>query len=92
MEKSIPITEARNRFTELPEELAKDRGQSALAVTRRGKPVLAVLPWELYESLVETLEILGDEELLAAFRQSVKDIRKGKISSLEAVERRLNHR
>jgi len=27
------------------------------------RPVLAVMPWELYESLVETLEILGDPDM-----------------------------
>ena len=57
MIRDIPITTARHELTSLPERLERDPG--AVAITRRGKPVLAVMPWELYEALIETLEILG---------------------------------
>ena len=73
---SIPIIKARHRLTSLPEELALEPG--AVAVTRLGEPVLAILPWDLYESIVETLEILGDEELMAALRQAIKEADEGK--------------
>jgi antitoxin YefM len=56
MLKDIPITEARQEITSLPERLAKSPG--AVAVTRRGKPVLSIMPWDFYESIVETMEIL----------------------------------
>jgi antitoxin YefM len=72
----LPIIKARDRLTSLPEELAEEPG--AIAVTRRGEPVLAILPWELYESIVETLEILSDEEMIAALRQSIKEASEGK--------------
>ena len=76
MLKDIPITEARHELTSLPERLAAAPG--AVAVTRRGKPVLAIMPWELYESIVETLEILGDEDLIATLRQGIKELEEGK--------------
>ena len=72
----IPIIKARDRLTSLPEELAEEPG--AIAVTRRGEPVLAILPWDLYESIMETLEILSDEELMLALRQSIKEASEGK--------------
>ena len=72
----MPIIKARDRLTSLPEELAEEPG--AIAVTRRGEPVLAILPWELYESIVETLEILSDEELMVALRESIKEASEGK--------------
>ncbi len=75
----LPIIKARDRLTSLPEELAEEPG--AIAVTRRGEPVLAILPWELYESIVETLEILSDEDLMAALRQSIKEVSEGKAVS-----------
>jgi PHD/YefM family antitoxin component YafN of YafNO toxin-antitoxin module len=68
----LPIIKARNRLTSLPEELAENPG--AIAVTRSGEPVLAILPWNLYESIMETLEILSDEELIAALRQGLKEV------------------
>jgi antitoxin YefM len=76
MVKDMPISTARHELPSLPERFEQDPG--AVAVTRRGKPVLAILPWELYESLVETIEILGDAELMAALRQSIKDAETGK--------------
>jgi prevent-host-death family protein len=71
----IPITEARHELTSLPERLAEEPG--AVAITRRGRPVLAVMPWDLYESIIETLDILGDEELMVALRQGIQEAEAG---------------
>ena len=60
-----------------------------MAVTRRGKPVLAVMPWELYEAIVETLEVMGDEDLMAALRQSIKEANEGKVIPWEQAKRKL---
>ena len=55
-------------------------------MTRRGKPVLAIMPWELYEAIVETLEIMGDEDLMAALSQSIKEAEEGKGIPWEIVK------
>ena len=85
--KELSITEARDKLTLLPEELMREPG--ALAVTRRGEPVLAIMPWELYESIVETVEIMGDEELMADLHQAVKEIEAGKTISWERAKKEL---
>ena len=77
----------RNQITSLPETLSAESG--AVAITRRGKPVLAVMPWALYESIVETLEIMGDETLMAALRQGIQDIQAGHTSGTDEVKREL---
>ena len=87
MLREITISEARQALTSLPELLDKHPG--TVAVTRRGKPVLAVLPWDLYESILETMEILGDEEMMAAIRQGMEDIKAGRTMSLDEFKRRL---
>ena len=84
----IPIIKARDRLTSLPEELTEEPG--AIAVTRRGEPVLAILPWELYESIVETLEILSDEEMMAALRQSIKEASEGQAVPWDRAKQELN--
>jgi antitoxin YefM len=75
MTTTLSIVEARERLTRLPEQL--DQEQGAIVVTRRGKPVLAILPWDLYESIMETLEILGDEEQMAALREGIAALERG---------------
>ncbi len=87
MFKDIPITEARHKLTSLPERLAKEPG--AVPITRRGKPVLAILPWEFYESLMETLEIMGDKDLMEVLRQGIKDVQEKKGIPWEKAKRDL---
>jgi len=50
---------------------------------------MAILPWELYESIIETLEVLGDPELMAAFREGVKDMEEGRAMPLDEVLKEL---
>ena len=81
----IPITEARNKFMKLPDQAAKDQ---ILAITRRNKEVMAVMSWELYEGLLETLEVLSDPELMNTLKKGIQDVKAGRIHSLpEAYER-----
>jgi prevent-host-death family protein len=86
--REIPIAKARNELMTLPEKLAENR--ATVAVTRRGKPVLAVMPWELYESIIETLEIMGDQELMASLKLAIKEVAQGKTVPWEQVKKELN--
>lgn len=89
MTRTIPIMEARKQLTSLPETL-KHKGELDVAeITRRGKPVLAVLPWELYEAISETLEVMGDKELMAQLRQSIKEMEEGKTIPWEEAKQEL---
>ena len=79
MTRTMPITRAREKLTRLPEELEQEPGTGAVAVTRRGKPVLAIMSWELYESIVESLEIMGHEDLMGAVRKGIREVAEGKV-------------
>jgi len=47
---------------------------------------LAVLSWDQYEALVETLDILGDEEQTAQLRRAVAEIKAGTAQAWEGSE------
>jgi antitoxin YefM len=79
------MVEARKQLTNLPEGLAKHPEIGAVTITRRGKPVLAVMSWALYESVTETLDIMSDPETMAAFRQGVRDLEQGNTHDWEQV-------
>ena len=83
----IPIVKARAMLTQLPELLAEEN--RAVALTRRGKPVLAVMPWELFESIIETMEIMGDAEMMEALRQGIRDVQESNLVSLAEVKAEL---
>ena len=84
---NIPIVQARAMLTQLPERLSAEN--RAVALTRHGKPVLAVMPWELFESIMETMEIMGDADMMAALRESIEDVREGNLIPLEQVKAEL---
>ncbi|MBI1848516.1 MAG: type II toxin-antitoxin system Phd/YefM family antitoxin [Candidatus Rokubacteria bacterium] len=84
----LTISEARKALLDLPEMLAKTAAR-AVTITRRGQPVLAILPWELYESMVTTLDILGDLAILAALRESRDDLEHGRVVSNAEAKKRL---
>lgn len=84
---NIPIVKARAMLSQLPERLSAEN--RAAALTRHGKPVLAVMPWDLYETIMETMEIMGDAEMMAALRESIEDIREGNLISLDQVKAEL---
>lgn len=87
MTTTLSISEAREQLTRLPDELA--RSHEAVTVTRRNEPVLAILPWELYDAILETLEVMSDPDLMAALRQGIRDVAEGRTLSLDELEAEL---
>lgn len=84
---TLPMMEARRKLTSLPEELEGRMEDNAVAVTRRGKPVLAIMSWELFEAIYETLEIMGDEQLMTSLRQGIREVREGKTVSWDVAKK-----
>ncbi len=87
MIRDIPIAKVRSQLTSLPKQLT--RTHDTVTVTRRGKPVLAILPWEEYESITETLEIIGDKRLMAALREGIRELKAGKGIPWEQAKKNL---
>ncbi|MEH2389260.1 MAG: type II toxin-antitoxin system Phd/YefM family antitoxin [Nostoc sp.] len=69
MPKYLSITEARRQLLDLPDEL-KDE---PVIITKHGKPVMAALSFDQFESLLETLAILSDREFAHQLRESRED-------------------
>ena len=77
----MPLVETQATLPRLPERLAE--GNRPLALTRSGAPVLAVLTWDLFESLLETLEIMNDPVLMAALRRDMSRTREPTLAPVE---------
>lgn len=93
-EHTLSISEAQKELMRLPEQFEEQ--PEAVTVTRYGKPVMSILPYETHkflletiDSLLETIEILQDEELMAAFRESVKELAEGQGQPLDEVLKEL---
>ena len=86
--KQLSLTEARNRLLRLADELQREP-DTVVEVTKHGRPVLAVLSSQLYESLVETLEILCDEEQTRKLQQALREVEQGKAIPWDKARRKL---
>jgi prevent-host-death family protein len=89
MTEVMPLSKARNKLLEVAERSGKER--RAIEVTKRGKPVLAILPWEVYESLMETLEIASDQELMGQLRRGLRELEEGNTLPIEKVAEELGY-
>lgn len=74
--KYVPITKAKNDLLEIVRQV-EERDES-VAVTKNGVPAAVILSMEKYQGLLETLEILSDEETMKSLRTSIRQARKGK--------------
>ncbi len=81
--KTVPVTEARKKFTELIKEVEDMMGK--YIITRKGKPAAVILNTEEFESLQETIRIMEDQLLQEKLRQARADITDGEIYSYEEI-------
>jgi len=58
-------------------------------ISRRGKPEVVMMSVEDYESLLETIEIQSDKELLKGLKKAEKEIAQGKGKTLEDIQKEL---
>lgn len=87
MAKAVPLTEARSRLSELLDEV--EHRHEHVVITRNGRSVAVLVPSAEHDSLEETLEILQDEQTLAALRESDQDVKAGRLHTLQEVRREL---
>ncbi|WP_299402480.1 type II toxin-antitoxin system Phd/YefM family antitoxin [Acaryochloris sp. IP29b_bin.148] len=85
MPKFLTITETRKQLLNLPEQLSDE----PVIITKHGKPAMVALAYEQFESLMETLDVLSDSDLMDALRQSVSQAQKGETIALEDAIARL---
>ena len=77
MAKYLTITEARKKLLALPDELIDE----PIIITKHGKPVMVTISYEQMESLLETLEILADQEFSNQLKEGIQQDKEGKTVS-----------
>lgn len=80
---TVPVSKAKTYFSELLRRI-KEHHES-FAITQRGKVEGVLLGIDEYESLIETLEILSDRELMDRIKKGLAEEKKGDIHSHKEV-------
>ena len=86
MPKYLTISEAQQQLPELSDRLTDEPA----IITKEGKPVMITFGIEQFESLMETIEIMSDEEFMKEFQQGVKEAEMGDIVSLDSLKAELD--
>ena len=87
--KTMTLTQARTELLKVAEEMER-RPDQVVEVVKRGKKVMTLLSAEVYESIVETLEVMVDEKTFAKLRRAVREIEAGKGVSWSAARKELS--
>lgn len=85
MTKYLTISEAQQKFLELPNELTDE----PVIITKNGQPVMAAISYDQLTSLLETLDILADSELIEQLRESMAQAVRGETVSWEEAKIKL---
>jgi prevent-host-death family protein len=83
MARIVPFTDARARLTELLDEV--ESRHEHVVITRKGRPAAVFVSSEEWGAIDETLGVLQDEQTLDDLRQSAKDVRAGRLLSLDNI-------
>jgi len=85
MKRQMTIPEVRARLAKLPSLLKGEL--EPVKITGRGKSAMALMSWELYESFMETMEVMSDKRVMKSLLHSIKE---GRTYCTKEVEKRLN--
>lgn len=67
-----PVTELRDNLSEIIDAVSTTGEE--WVVTKHGRPVAVILSADEYESLIETVNILSDDDTLTAIREGLADL------------------
>lgn len=87
MIKSISVRELRSNISKVIDDVYSKFDR--YVINRRGKPEVVMISVEDYESLLETIEIQSDKELMKRIKKAEKEIPKGKGKSLKDIQKEL---
>ena len=83
MSKTIPLKEARAKFSSLVDRA--DRLSERYIVTKNGTPKAVVMGADEFESWMETLELMANPKAVKALGQGIKEAKAGKFRSFKDV-------
>lgn len=79
----VPITQAKSKLLDMV-RLIHDR-DNIYAITKNGVPEAVLISMKKFEGLLETIEILADQDAMGQLRGSKDDVVKGRFVGVDEV-------
>ncbi|MBF0252588.1 MAG: type II toxin-antitoxin system Phd/YefM family antitoxin [Candidatus Omnitrophica bacterium] len=80
---NLTVTEAKAHFLEIVRKA--DTTMENFLLSKNGRPVAVLMSYDEYESWIETLNIITDEDVFNDIVEAKKQINKGQFFSFEEV-------
>jgi antitoxin YefM len=80
---TLPLAEVRANLSKLVDEAV--RTHERIEVTRQGRRAAVILSADDYDSIMETLAILSDQDLMREVRAAVVEADRGEVFTLDDV-------
>lgn len=77
VENFIPITQAKSKLLDMVRSI-HDKDDT-YAITKNGVPEAVMISMKKFEGLMETIEILADQDAIKQLRKSLVDIKHGRL-------------
>lgn len=88
MKKTLPVTEVREKLTNLVDEVNNKFEQ--IVITKNGRPRALLMAVDEFDFWQETIEILSDKKLMRDIKQAEKEYHEGKTIPWEKVKEELS--
>ena len=84
IESSVPAAQMQTQWPEMLERIR--HGKNAVAITENGEPTAVLLPYDLFAGLLETMEILADNDTVRQLARAAEDEKHGRFVELENLD------
>ena len=83
VENYVSITQAKSKLLDMVRSL-HDKDET-FAITKNGVPEAILISVKKFEGLLETIEILADQEAMTQLRASIDDVKHGRIIDADEI-------
>lgn len=80
LQSTAALSDVREHLSEIVDDVALTGGE--YVITKHGRPTAVLLSNDDYESLIETLNILSDNDAMAAIGEAERDLANGELTEL----------
>lgn len=84
---TLPISEARKRIFEIAEEVQKPDNYYTL--TEKGRPKAVIMSAEQFDSIIETIDILSDPDVLENIKKAEDEYKNGEYQTWEELKKEI---
>jgi len=80
VQSTAALSDVREHLSEIVDDVALTGGE--YVITKHGRPTAVLLSSDDYESLIETLNILSDNEAMVAISEAERELANGELTEL----------